>query len=167
MSTYRCDSRSRSRTVGGERDRPIGRLAPLGKHGVERIAGRLDRVAERLEELADQDVAAPRGQDRDADLERQRLVGELLALLAPAVHRRAELVRDGHRQERRRDVRPVVDVRLERRPGPTPADESDRIDVEQERRGAALCRSPRDRRRATGPNASERVWTRPGLLCSR
>lgn len=51
---------------------------------MERLARRLDCVAERLEQPPDDALAASCWQDRDGRLERRRLVGERLALLPPA-----------------------------------------------------------------------------------
>lgn len=104
---------------------------------MERLAQRLDRVAERLEQPADDGLAISCRQDRNPCLEWQRLIGELLALLAAPAHRRAEVLGDRAREERRGDVGAVVDVWLEGRAGPTTADQPDRIDVEHESGRAA------------------------------
>ena len=69
----------------------------------------------------------------DAGDERERGLGEVRFPLAGAGQRAAQHLRDGDAQERRRHVRPVIDVLREElvAGGPLLPGEADRIDVQQ------------------------------------
>ena len=105
-----------------------------GRHAlVELVARRVDRVAERLEQRAEECLAAAAGNSRETCFERQldrRQVGFPLASTAQG---RVEPARKDNREQRRRDVRSVVDVLIL---GATLAaaasDHPDRIDIEQD-----------------------------------
>ena len=77
---------------------------------VERVAGRFDCVAERLEQRAEEGLAAAAGNSRETRLERQVGRRQLRFPLASTGQRRVEPAREHDREQRRRDVRPVVDV---------------------------------------------------------
>ena len=70
-----------------------------------------------------------------------RLIDQLRPVLAPSAERRSVHLGDGNAQERRGDIRSVVDVLIERAPvslRPTPIPHhADRIDIEQQDRRAA------------------------------
>jgi hypothetical protein len=126
--------------LAGEPERVVAARAPLRETLVERVVDRLDDVAERLEQLARDLLAAHDRRDREARLERQRLVGEAGARVAAPAHRRRERAREGDAQERRGDVRPVVHVLVDPPEADAAADQPDRVDVEQQRRRATLLR---------------------------
>ena len=95
------------------------------------------------------------------------LVGQLGPRLAPAGQRGAEHPRDRDAQERRRDVRPVVDVLVEPREA---ARRGGSARPGRRRAAARPCsarRSPRDRRRAPRRTRSSNRCTRSGCLWSR
>jgi hypothetical protein len=116
-------------------------LPPVGKVLVQGAPGGGDLVAERLEEPPEQLLAAAAGQSGDARGERQRRLGQRLAVPAAAVESAAEGLGDGDAEERRGDVGPIVDVLVEEGSAPrTPvAHQADRVDVEEQCRGAALA----------------------------
>ena len=129
----------------GQPDREVVRAAPLRQLRVERDPGGLHVPAQRLEQPVRQVGAAPAGQRRDGDLQRQRAGGQLRPGVTAAGHRGAEDLAQRDREHRRGRVGPVVDVlgqgeRLRAAgPGPpVPADQPDRVDLQQQRRGAAL-----------------------------
>ena len=129
---------------GTQGDAEVPALTPLREVRIERRSFGHHRVAQWLEQPAQESVAAPARQDGDMRLERNRLRHQVRTLLALALEGAAEHTRDRDAQERRGDVGPVVDVLLQQAAlafGPSlAADEPDRVDVEQERRRAALSR---------------------------
>jgi hypothetical protein len=128
-------------------DSKIRALTPGRELGIEGQPLGRDRVAERLEQPTKQGLAAPTRQHRKLGLERDRSVGEFGSISARALERRAEHPRERDAEKRGRDVGTIVDV-LPQRPGvarrpPRAADEADGIEVEEQRRGAAIL--PGDR----------------------
>src|SRR5205823_5674627 len=95
-----------------ERHAEVAAASPLGTLLVERVGLRGDRVAERLEELAEEAFAAAAGEDRELRLERERSFSQLGAVAAAAGEGAAVELGDGDAQERGSDVGPVVDVLL-------------------------------------------------------
>ena len=77
---------------------------------VELVARRLDRVAERLEQRAEECLAAAAGNSREPRFERQLDRRKVGLPLASTAQRGVEPARKHDREQRRRDVRPVVDV---------------------------------------------------------
>jgi hypothetical protein len=99
----------------------------------------LDPVAQRPEQSLDEIGAPAHRQGRHQRGQRDRLLHQVRTLLAPPAQRRAQRLRDRHREERRGRVRPIVDVLIEQAPVLAAAPhEADWIDIEQEREGAAL-----------------------------
>jgi len=127
---------------GAQRERIVGALAPVRKKRVERMGRDVDGVAQGLEQPAQQPRAIATGHGRQRGLERDRRLGQLRAVFAAAAQGRAEHVGDGDAEERRGDVRAVVDVLLQREPAPllpaSFAHQSDWIDVEEQGGRAAL-----------------------------
>ena len=114
---------------------------------VEFVAGRFDRVAERLEQRAEERFAAAAGNSRESCFERQLGRREVGFPLASTAQRGVEPARKHDREQRRGDVRPVVDVLvLGAALAAAAADHSDRVDVEQDGRRARLLASPPGRR---------------------
>ena len=151
-----------SRAVSGE----LAAVAPVGELRVERDRRDLDAVAQRLEEPAHERLAAARGHGGSSATSG---IGDAASSRGPCTSRpRARTRHDRDAQERRRDVRPVVDVLGEREPlaAAPAAHEPDRVDVEQQRGRAALVAGLRveDVRR---PNDRSNDCTRSGCLCSR
>ena len=99
------------------------------------LGRRLDLVAERLEQALGQLLASAERHGRDVRLEKDRRGGQLGLRAAAAAQSGPEHARYRHAQERRRDVRAVVDVVAQHRPGS--AHQRQRVDVEQQHRGAA------------------------------
>jgi hypothetical protein len=128
---------------GGDRQRhrQVIAVAPVGELAVQGQRRRRNRVAERLEQPAEQRLAAAARQHRQADLQGDRLGGQFRPFLAPAAHGGAEQLRHGDAEKGRRRIGPVVHVaaqrELARRAGPAP-DQPDRIDVEHQGRAASL-----------------------------
>jgi hypothetical protein len=124
-----------------ETDRQVPTGAPGRELVIEGEGGRLDLVAEGLEQRPQHRLAASDRQHRHLDLERERGVGERRPLVAAPRHRRAEHLAHHDAQERRRHVGPVVHVAREgERLLPLPAStahQPDRIDLDHHRRGAA------------------------------
>src|SRR5206468_62284 len=86
--------------------------------------------------------AASTWQDADSGSKRNARPSKLGPLAANARKRRAEHLRNRHAHERRRNVRPIVYVLLEReslagRPAPI-SNQSHRIDLKQQRRFAFI-----------------------------
>src|SRR5215472_18825463 len=78
-------------------------------------------------------------------LKRESGSGELGPCLAPGGHRRPEYPRQGHRHQARSRIRPVVHILTQAESvscalAAPPADQTDRIYLKQQRRGAPLCR---------------------------
>ena len=122
----------------GQPDVQVARLAPVRNRRVERHRGRRDLPAQRLEHPPREVDPAPAGQRRDVQLKRQGRVGQLLVARAAAGERGAEHLLDRDREHARCRVRTVVHVLAKRealagRPV-TAADETHRIDLEQQRR---------------------------------
>ncbi len=123
---------------GAQADREVAAHPPLRELGVERMGLGRDRVAERLEEAAQDPLAAAAGEGRQADVEGERLPHQLRPRLAAPGAGGVEDPRDRHRQERRGDVRAIVDVLIERPAGA--AHQTHGIDVEQQRHRAGALR---------------------------
>jgi len=102
----------------------------------------VDGVAQGLEQPAQQLRAVAAGYGRQRGLEWDRRLGQLGAVFAAAAQGRPEYVGDGDAEERRGDVRAVIDVLLQREPAPllpaSLAHQPDRIDVEEQGDRAAL-----------------------------
>jgi hypothetical protein len=125
----------------GELDGPVGGHAPGGVVVVEGEALGGDGVTERLEEAAQEWFAAATGDAGQAGDERERELGELGALLADAGEGAAQDLGDGDAEERGGDVGAVVDVLREEAVGlvaRAPADQADRVDLEEEGGGAGV-----------------------------
>src|SRR5512138_545828 len=101
----------------------------------------LDLVAERLEERAEESLAAAAGNRCDASFQRQRRCSELRLALTPSAEGRVEPAGEDDREQRRGDVRPIVHVLvLGAAFAATAADHADRIDIEQDRGLAGVLR---------------------------
>ena len=98
-------------------------------------------VPERLEQAAQQPLAAAAGKNGEPGDQRQGPFDHVWLVLTPTREGRSEDSRDRDAHERGCDVGSVVDVRIERSLAVTPAaHEPDRIDIEQERGGAPFDR---------------------------
>ncbi len=131
--------------VAVERDGEVGAVSPLRKARVQRVPLGPDGVAEWFKEAVQESFTAPARQHGQARLQRKRRRRQLGSVLAAARQGGAEDLADSHAQERRRDVRAVVDVRFEGLPRClgtlARTAEADRVDVQEQRRGATgLCR---------------------------
>ncbi len=133
--------------LGLQHQPDVARVAPLGELGVQRHGLDGGRPAERLEQAPYQVGAAAGGQRRDLDAQRQRPGGTLGTDLAHAAHRAGEDVAQRDGEEGRGRVRTVVDVLREGRVGSAAAalalaapDQRHRVDLQQQRRRAALLR---------------------------
>ena len=127
--------------LAGQPQVQVGRRAPFLRR--ERLAFRGHGPAERLEESAGQVLAAAAAQGGDVDFERDLVLGECGARVAAAGQRGAEGFFQRHGKHAGGGVRAVVDVLGEfavARPVPAgrPADQGHRVDLEQQRGGAAL-----------------------------
>ena len=123
----RCSQRNREQSARAERRHAL----------VEFVTGRFDRIAERLEQRAEERLAAAAGHSRETCFERQLGRRELGFLLASAAQGGVEPARKHDREQRRGDVRPVVDVLvLSAALAAAATDHSDRVDVEQHGRRA-------------------------------
>jgi len=122
------------------RHREIRTLAPLGKPVVERPANDLDLIPERLEDAAQESLTAANRQDVDSCGKRDCGRRQRRPILAPTLERGAKHLSDGHAHEGRSGVRPIVDILREQEVliGVLAADHADRVNVEQQARGAAL-----------------------------
>lgn len=143
-------------------------VSPIGVRRIERDRRHLDLVAQGLEQPPHERFPTARRHDGQPGLERNRGRCQLLVPLARARHRALEDVDQRDRQERRRDVRPIVHVLGEREAAHAAAapNEADRIDVEQHCRRAARL----GRLRVEDARLAERQpndCTRSGCLCSR
>ena len=112
-----------------------GDVAVVAARAVPRL--NVDFIAQWFEEFS-YVVRAPARKRRDLGSERQRLADQFRPVPATPAQGTAEHARDGDAQERRRDIRPVVDVVGRHRAAP--ADEGDGIDIEEQCRRAALFR---------------------------
>ena len=128
--------------LAGQLDREVRAFTPLGKILIQRMPRGIDRVAQRLEQTAEQDFAAATRHDAEPRGQRNGALGQLGALIAPARQSRSEYARDGDAHERRRDVGPIVDILLQKKPlarrAAAIANQADRIDVEQQRGGTPV-----------------------------
>src|SRR5687768_6601400 len=88
-------------------DSVIGAGSPLRVEGVELMAGRLDLIAERLEQSADQRLAAAARHSRERRLQRKGSLHRLRSIVAPAGHRRAIDLRNGDAEKGGGDVWPI------------------------------------------------------------
>jgi hypothetical protein len=124
--------------VAREGESDVAARAPRREPLVERQRLDVDRVAERLEDPPRQLLAAAAWDRGQLGAQRDRGRGQVGALVAAAGQRGAECGEERDAQQRGRGVRPVVDVLRE--PGVTagPAHEADRVDVDQQRRGATV-----------------------------
>lgn len=125
------------RQRGFQFDPVIRALAPLGKGFVQRQPRGVDLIAERLEELPQKFLAAAAGQGGQGRTQGKRAVHQLRSLLALPRQCAAEHLRYGHAEKRRRGVRPVVHILLQRaaltrRPAPIPH-QPDRVHLHQQR----------------------------------
>ena len=102
------------------------------------MTGRFDRVAERLE-LREERFAASAGHSRESCFQRQLRRSEFGFLLASTAQSGVEPTREDNREQRRCDVRPVVDVLVLRAAlAAAPTNHPNRIDVQQYGRRAGL-----------------------------
>ena len=124
--------------LGLEDDGETGAVAPFGMALVEGQARRLDLVAERLEDGAEEALAAAHRQGIEAGFQRDGLRRQFGPVLAAPVEGGAEHLGDGHAQERRRDIGTVVDVGSEGEGGGVAARQADGIDFQEQARRAAL-----------------------------
>ena len=101
-------------------------------------------VAQRLEQTLQNVRSAPAGQRGNPGNQRQGLVHHFRASLAGSCERAAENAGDGYAEKRRRHIRPVVDILVQSAAiagrSPPRANEPNRINVQQQRRRAALWR---------------------------
>ena len=125
----RCSERDRKQPAWAERRHAL----------VEFVACRFDRVAERLEQRSEESFAAAAGDSRETGLERQLGRHEVGLPLTSTAQGGVEPARKHNREQRRGDVRPVVDVLVLRAAlAATASDHTHRIDVEQHGRRAGL-----------------------------
>src|SRR3954453_3769973 len=96
-------------------------VAPIRELGIERDRGGRDLVPERLEQAPDERLAPARRNYWQVGLERDRRGRQLLVALARPGHGALEDVDQPDREERRGDVRPVVDVFRQREAADAPA----------------------------------------------
>ena len=83
-----------------------------------------------VEEAAEHGLAASARHHGQTRLQRNRRLDQLRTVVAAPGQRRAVDPRQGHTQQRRRHVRPVVDVLCHRRPA-APSHQRHRVDVEE------------------------------------
>jgi hypothetical protein len=95
-------------------DTPIAALAPLRELLIESMPIGGEFVAKRLEQSAEKCLPAPAWDDRDADFQRKFRVRELLPTLAPTAKGSSKRTGEGHACERGGDIRPIVDVLVEK-----------------------------------------------------
>ena len=114
-----------------DRERVVRPLTPARELLVERVSVGSHGVAEQLEEAVEQVFTTSAWNDCQGCLQRQRRLDELLPLLAPAVHGRREELVQRDAQERRSDVRAVVDLLVERALAAAP-DQTDWVNVQQD-----------------------------------
>jgi hypothetical protein len=119
----------------GERNPEVRALTPLGEVRIERQSLGVDGIPERLEETTEECLSAAARKDRQLDAKRKFGLGELGAVSTRAVESRTEHARECDTQERRSDVRTVVDV-LPERSGialcvSRASDEADGVELEQ------------------------------------
>jgi len=109
-----------------------------GRHAlVEFVTDCFDRVAERLEQRSEERFAASAGHSRESCFQRQLRRREFGFPLAPTAQRGVEPTRKHDREQRRCDVRPVVDVlALSTALATTATHHSDRVDIEEDGRRA-------------------------------
>src|SRR5262245_19997604 len=125
---------------------------------VEFVAGRFDLVAERLEQPPEESLAATAGDRCEPRFEWQCRLNQFGLELASSTQGGVEPTGEHDREQRRSDVRAIVDVLvLCARLSAATAHHTDGIDVEQYARGARILASLRieDRR------GSE--WELPGV----
>ncbi|CAM5308936.1 hypothetical protein SVIOM74S_06014 [Streptomyces violarus] len=125
----------------------VARVAPLRELGVQRHGLGRDRPAQRFEEPPHEPLAAAGGQRRHLDAQRPGYAGQFGPRVADALHRAGEHAAQRHGEEGGGGVRAVVDVLRECRVrGAAPAlalalaapDQGHRVDLQQQRRRAAL-----------------------------
>ena len=125
-------------TGGGQPQGDIGGHAPVRLGRVERMRGDLDRIAQGLEQVRHQLRRAAHGQGCDHRLQRDRAVGQCLAVPAAARHRLAHRTGQRHAQEGRGGVGPIADiVGLEAGLARLAADQGHRIHLQDQRELAA------------------------------
>ncbi len=123
------------RLLPSERDRGDARPAPVGSILDGRLPAAIDRVAERLERLADHPLAPGRMHGRERRLQGPGLLDPPDRLDRAPRQGRAEGLAQGDAQEAPGDVRPVGDVPF----GPqAPPGQGHGIDLDRQRRGAAI-----------------------------
>ena len=93
--------------------RDVGARPPVGHRLVERQRLDRDPVSQRREQALDEVGAPAHRQRRHQRGQRDRLLHQLRTLLAPPAERRAQRLRDRHRQERRGRIGSIVDVLIE------------------------------------------------------
>ena len=138
----------------GQPDAEVRAVTPVGEVRVQRDGDGADLVAKRLEQLPQQGLAAAAGQHRQLRGQLEKLAGQLRAGLAGPAQRGAEHPAQRHRQERRRRVRPVVDVPGQREPARLGG-------------GQARALAPRQRDRVHLDQQRDRAPLRPGLGVER
>ena len=77
------------------------------------MAGHRQRVAQRLEQIAKELLTAAARQHSQPRDQRDRRRRQLFTLIAPALQRRAEHLRDRDAEEGRRHVRPIINVLIQ------------------------------------------------------
>src|SRR6266568_1431227 len=129
-------------TFAIQSNREISTRPPFWKCRVEWQFVRLHDIAERLEETTEERLAAATRQDGNPGLQRDRGVCQFRSFLGSSGHGGTEHLSNGDGQERRCDVRPVVDVLREWSCvlARTAAHETDRVDVKKQRRRASVGR---------------------------
>ena len=128
---------------------------------VEFMTSRLDCIPERLEQRAEERFASAAGNGRESRLERQFRGSEIGFPLASTTQSRVEPTRKDDREQRRCDVRPVVDVLVLSAAFATAApDHSDWIDVEENCRRAGFFA----RLRIEDGRVAEREFPRVDIL---
>ena len=141
------------------------------------MTDRFDRIAERLEQRAEKRLSAAARDRRKTGFERQLSRHEVGLPLTSTTQGGIEPTREHHREQRRCNVRPVIDVLvLGAALAAAATNHTDRIDVEENgRRARFLARlrveaageeAVRDRTVAL-PNGNSRVCTCSGCLWSR
>jgi hypothetical protein len=129
-------------TFAIQSDREISARSPFWKCRVEWQLVRLHYIAQWLEETTEERLAAATRQDGNPGLQRDRGVRQVWSFLRSSGHGGAEDMSNGDGQERRCDVRPVVDVLREwsRVFTRSAAHEADRVDIKKQRRCTSVGR---------------------------
>ena len=129
--------------IGLEFDRVVRTLTPFGELLVEWMMFGADFVSQRLKQLFEYLLTASARYHSQSCCQRNLLIRQFRSPLAPARHSSSQCTAHRHAEERREYVRSVVHILIESAAlvlSPFSAHQADRIDIEQNRRRAALRR---------------------------